>query len=301
MGTIVQARCVFTMPFYFESCGVFNTTILFALEVCVMEQLSPAEFSVVYNFFSLVVATMGAAFVFFMGARSNLAPQYRVSMLVSAVVVGVAGYHYFRIFQSWDAAFALNEAGTAYIATGQPFNDAYRYADWLLTVPLLMVEAVAVLSLSKEVRGKMLAKLSFAAALMIALGYPGEIAADNSTRMIWGTLSTIPFCYILYVLWVEMSRATENESGEVKVLFRNMRLLILGTWGVYPIAFLFPVFGIASASAVVGLQVGYSIADITAKAGYGLMIYAIARSKSQSEGYAVGHSDNDSPRLAAAS
>ena len=192
-----------------------------------MESLTPTEFNLVYNFLSLAIAVMGAAFVFFVGARGNLAPHYRVSMIVSAVVVGVAGYHYFRIFQSWEAAYALNEAGTAYLSTGKPFNDAYRYADWLLTVPLLMVEAVAVLGLSKGVRGKMIAKLSIAAAAMIALGYPGEIATENSTRMIWGTLSTIPFIYILYVLWVELGKATKDESGEVKVLFRNLRLLLL--------------------------------------------------------------------------
>jgi bacteriorhodopsin len=78
-----------------------------------------------------------------------------------------------------------------------------------------------------------------------------------------------------------------------------MRLLLLATWGVYPIAYLFPVLGVSGASAMIGLQVGYSIADITAKAGYGLMIYGIAKSKSEAEGY-EGAADAHAARPVAA-
>ena len=242
-----------------------------------METLTISQYSTVYNFLSLAIASMGAAFIFFIGAREKVDKTYRGALLVSAVVVAVAAYHYFRILQSWEGAYAL--ADGVYQATGVQFNDAYRYADWLLTVPLLMVEVVAVLGLSRSKSTPLFAKLSIAAFLMIATGYPGEIATDTTTRLIWGTISTIPFAYILYVLWGELSKALENESEKVKTLMRNTKLLILGTWGVYPIAYLFPVFGIAGADAMVGLQVGYSIADITAKAGMGLMIFAIARAK----------------------
>ena len=61
-----------------------------------------------------------------------------MSVILSTMVVGIAGYHYFRIFGSWEAAYVLE--GGAYVASGTPFNDAYRYMDWLLTVPLLVVE-----------------------------------------------------------------------------------------------------------------------------------------------------------------
>jgi hypothetical protein len=75
-----------------------------------------------------------------------------------------------------------------------------------------------------------------------------------------------------------------EQPREVGVLLRNLRLLILGTWGVYPIAYLAPVLGISGAGSMVGLQVGYTVADITAKAGMGLMIYAIAREKTRAAG-----------------
>lgn len=247
-------------------------------------ELSAAQYELVYAGFSLCIASMAAAFVFFMGARSQVGEKYRPALLVSALVVGIACYHYFRIFNSWEAAFELTAAGT-YAKTAVPFNDAYRYADWLLTVPLLLVEVVAVLALTRGKAGPMLAKLSIAAVLMIATGYPGEIAAagDNSTRLIWGTISTIPFLYILYVLWVELSKSLDRQPDEVKVLVRNLRLLILGSWGVYPIAYLFPAFGIDGAGAMVGLQVGYTLADLIAKPGMGLMIYAIARIKTRAD------------------
>ena len=181
------------------------------------------------------------------------------------------------LFNSWHEAYALRDG--AYVATGAPFNDGYRYVDWLLTVPLL----VAVLALDKAVRGKIMARLVFAAVAMIALGYPGEVATETSARTFWGLASTVPFVYILYVLWVELSKAAANNSDEVRILLRNTRLLILGTWGFYPIAYLMPMLGISGASAEVSLQVGYSIADIAAKCGYGVMIYHIARAKMASE------------------
>ena len=73
----------------------------------------------------------------------------------------------------------------------------------------------------------------------------------------------------------------------MKVLLRNTRLLLLGTWGFYPIAYLMPLVGVSGANATVSLQVGYSLADILAKCGYGVMIYAIARAKMEASGEAA--------------
>jgi bacteriorhodopsin len=245
-------------------------------------ELSEAQYLLVYNVLSLAIAAMLASFVFFVLARQQLALSYRPAMIMSSLVVLIAGYHYLRIFNGWGASFHA-ESG-AYKPTGVPFNDAYRYVDWLLTVPLLCAELVAVLNLKQGVRGPMMAKLVVAAVLMIGLGYPGEISSDNTTRGIWGFLSTLPFVYILYVLWVELAKAAGTESPKVKVLLRNTRLLLIGTWGFYPLAYLLHQAGVSGSSALVGVQVGYSIADITAKCGYGVMIYAIARAKMEAHG-----------------
>ena len=245
--------------------------------------LSAVQYELVYNMLSLAIAAMFASFAFFVMARQQLTSKYRPAMIMSALVVGIAGYHYWRIFNSWGDAYVLSEAGT-YVASGQPFNDAYRYVDWLLTVPLLAAELVSVLALAAVVRKPLMTKLVIAAVLMIATGYPGELATDATTRAVWGTISTIPFCYIVYALWVELSKATTDASPRVREMLGNTRLLLIATWGFYPITYMFPMFGIAGSNVEVGLQVGYSIADILAKCGYGFMIYGIARAKMEAEG-----------------
>jgi len=152
-------------------------------------------------------------------------------------------------------------------------------------VPLLVAELVAVLALQAKTRNSLMAKLVIASVAMIALGYPGEVATDSTTRTVWGLLSTVPFAYILVVLWTELGRAARDNSSHTRVLLRNTQLLLLGTWGFYPIAYMMPLFGIGGgATSEVALQLGYSLADIAAKCGYGIMIYQIARSKMDAEG-----------------
>ena len=246
-----------------------------------MPTLTVSQFSLVYNALSFVFAAMLAAFVFFILSRQNIAPQLRNALTMSALVVVVAGYHYFRIFESWNAAYILKDG--VYTASGQPFNDAYRYIDWLLTVPLLVAELIASLGLSRKVGGNLTARLAVAAALMVALGYPGEIAADNTTRLIWGVLSTLPFLYIVYTLFTELGRSTTSQPAEVKALFGRARLLMLATWGFYPIVYSLKYFGNLNADVVIAVQIGYCIADVLAKAGFGVMIYMIARAKTEAE------------------
>lgn len=259
--------------------------------------LTAGQYSLIFNMFSFTLATLLAAFVFFILSRSQVGEKYRGALVMSALVVGVAAYHYFRISQSFSDAFVFSNG--VYEPTGQPFNDAYRYVDWLLTVPLLVIELVAVLALARAKTLSLSARLAGAAALMIILGYPGEMADTVTARAIWGALSTIPFLYIIYVLWTELGKAVERQTDEVRILFRNTRWLLLATWGFYPIVYLLPMIGIAGATAFVGVQVGYSIADVAAKAGYGVMIYAIARAKTRADEEALATVPAESVAIAA--
>ncbi|MER3479632.1 MAG: xanthorhodopsin [Meiothermus sp.] len=245
-----------------------------------LPELSFGQYQLVYNALSLTLAVMAASAVFFILARSYVAPRYQIALYISATVVFIAAYHYFRIFNSWSEAFTL--ANGVYKPTGIAFNDAYRYADWLATVPLLLTELVLVLGLTRERTNNLILKLVVASVLMLGLGYPGEIARDNpGVRVFWGTLSTIPFLYILYVLWVELTKVLESQPPRVRLLTRNMRLLLLASWGFYPIAYLFPVLGLSGAGAEVAVQVGYSLADILAKPFFGLLLFAIAVEKTR--------------------
>jgi len=261
-----------------------------------MPNLTSFQYNAVDNIFSMTVATMGAAALFLYMSRAHVDPEYRPALLVSGLVVSIACYHYFMIRHSWHGAYTLVDGN--YNATGAAFNDFYRYADWILTVPLLMVELVAVLRLHAEKATSLLTRLVIAAALMIALGYPGEVIADPSRwseRVMWGALSSIPFFYILYVLWTELTKSLDSQPPAARRLLEIARLVILVTWAVYPIAYALggtpdalaakagtanATSGIVGANGVVGLQIGYAIADMTAKAGFGVLIYLIAKAKS---------------------
>ena len=262
-----------------------------------MPNLSVFQYNAVDNIFSMTVATMGAAALFLYMSRAHVDPEYRPALLVSGLVVSIACYHYFMIRHSWHDAYTLADGG--YKATGAAFNDFYRYADWILTVPLLMVELVSVLRLPAQKATSLLTRLVIAAAAMIALGYPGEVIADPAKwgeRVMWGALSSVPFFYILYVLWTELTKSLDSQPPAARRLLEIARLVILVTWAVYPIAYALggtpealqakagvadAANGILGANGVVGLQIGYAIADMTAKAGFGVLIYLIARAKSK--------------------
>ena len=244
-----------------------------------MPELTYAQYFSVYNVLSLAIASMMATFVFFALVRHEITMKYRGSVTAGAMVVFIAAYHYFRIFNNWVDAYHINPSG-GYSPTGLPFNHAYRYIDWMLTVPLLVIELILILGLTRKVTGSLIFKLSVASFLMILFGYIGETDRVSQTvfshRGLWGTLSSIPFAYILVVLVGELRACMRRSTPQVSILLRNTGLLTLFAWGFYPIAYMAPFFGLTGAGAEMGLQVGYSIADIVAKCGYGLLIHAIA-------------------------
>ncbi|MFN4173734.1 MAG: bacteriorhodopsin-like [Parachlamydiaceae bacterium] len=246
-----------------------------------MTDLTIGQYTLVYNILSFVIAAMGASTVFFFFSRDLVLKKYRLALYVSGIVTLIACYHYFRIFNSWEAAYTLS--GDSYKASGVPFNDAYRYVDWLLTVPLLLVELVAVLNLAWDKSKHLLLTLVPAAFLMILLGYPGEIATDSQTRWIFFVLSMIPFLYILYVLYFRLGDSLSNQPEKVVSYVSLIRNLTLVAWSFYPIAYLFNEFR-DTGFGLTAVQVGYSIADVVAKCGYGIIIFWIARAKTEADG-----------------
>jgi bacteriorhodopsin len=219
----------------------------------------------VYNALSFGTAVMLGAFVYFLTQMNSVAKQYRNGVAVSAVVVGIAGYHYFRMWSGWAE-------GTV--------NEGYRYADWLITVPLLVIELLIVLGVTADRRKKLMTTLVPATVLMIGLGYPGETSANETTKWTFWVLSMIPFLYILFTLSGELKAAKARETGAVSTSINNATKILLVTWLVYPISYLIPVVFTVSDGAEAGRQVAYTIADITAKALYGLMILNIAKARS---------------------
>ena len=244
--------------------------------------LTEGQYQLVYNAFSFVFAAMLAGFLFFLLSRTRVSPKYRMALTVSTLVVAIAGYHYLRIFDSWVAAFDLVDG--SYVSNGT-FNEGYRYVDWLLTVPLLLAELVLVLGLARVARMRMITKLGIAAALMIILGYPGEVATDAATKWAWWIAAMIPFINILYVLFGELGKTLKTMTPRVAGLVNAARWLLLASWAFYPVAFLLPLTGLSPETAEVARQVGYSIADVVAKPVFGVVIFFIALAKSEEDGY----------------
>jgi bacteriorhodopsin len=252
-----------------------------------MLKLSANEWNTVYNIFSFGLICMIACTVYTLVSQGRVLAKYRNALVMSSMVTFIAGYHYWRIFNSFNEAsmdMSIKIGGDQ-----GAFNEAYRYVDWLLTVPLLLVEVIAVLALAKEVSRSLITRLVPASAAMIALGYPGEISNDQNTQVLYGVLSTLPFLYILYVLFVELGKSLDRQPEGVAATVGRLRLLLIATWGVYPISYILGMGGDATSQQFVGVQVGYTVADILAKCVFGLTILKIARMKSMAEGMKEDH------------
>lgn len=245
------------------------------------DTMEPNQFNLVYNVLSFSLATMMATTIFCWLRVSSCAEKYKSALIITGLVTFIAAYHYMRIFNSWTEAYVWTADGTLE-ETGVPFNDAYRYMDWLLTVPLLLIEIILVMKLTAEETSSMSMTLGASAALMIILGYPGESITEGNLggRWLYWTLAMIPFCYIVYTLLVGLSAATAAESDpKVASLIKKAQLATVISWCTYPIVYVFPMFGVQGSNVVVMIQIGYSISDIISKCGVGLLTYTIAMAK----------------------
>jgi bacteriorhodopsin len=244
------------------------------------------QFQLVYNVLSFSLASMMATTLFLWMRVPAVNARYQTALIISGLVTFIAAYHYMRIFNSWTEAYEYKLDKTDPEVTGIPFNDAYRYMDWLLTVPMLLMEIVLVMKLSADEASKKCATLGVSAALMIVLGYPGELVVegDLSVRWTYWFLAMLPFCYIVYELLVGLASATNAESNDkVKALISRAQLVTVVSWLTYPVVYIFPMIGFSGASAVVAIQVGYCASDVIAKCGVGLIIYSITAAKSELE------------------
>jgi len=252
----------------------------------VMYAMSDLQFQAVYNVLSFALASMMATTVFLWFRSSAVKDQYKSAVLISGLVTFIAAYHYLRIFNSWVEAYHYSVDKVDPVVTGVPFNDAYRYMDWLLTVPLLLIEILLVMKLSDAEYSAKAKSLGVGSALMIVSGYYGEltVTGDLTPRWICWFISMIFFLYIVYELLVGLSSATNNEADPiVKGKIQTAQLVTVISWCTYPVVYLFPMLGINAAQAVVSIQIGYCASDIISKCGVGILIYQITYAKSSKE------------------
>lgn len=157
---------------------------------------------------------------------------------------------------AYGVAYAVvGEVKGAYtvVAIGKPFNDAYRYVDWLLTVPLLLLELVLVMGLPVDETRSLAWKLGVSSAVMVAFGYPGEISSDTTTRWIFWAIVMIPFLFVVGTLVVGLApkKGKKGDKGDVDsqrldTLLSAARYLTVFSWCTYPVIYCVKIFGVNS-------------------------------------------------------
>jgi len=263
-----------------------------------MYEMTDIQFQTVYNVLSFSLASMMATTMFLWFRSFAVQEKYKSAVLISGLVTFIAAYHYARIFNSWVEAYHYGRGNIEHGAmtlpnpslTGVPFNDAYRYMDWLLTVPLLLIEILLVMNLPEAEYSSKSWTLGLFAALMIVSGYYGELFVSGDLTPRWGCwfVSMGFFLYIVYELLVGLSAATNSEPDAViRSKISTAQVVTVISWCTYPVVYLFPMLGISAAKAVVSIQVGYCISDIVSKCGVGLMIYQITKAKSSKDALLV--------------
>jgi len=256
--------------------------------------MSDLQYQAVYNVLSFALASMMATTMYLWFRSFAVEERYRSAVLISGLVTFIAAYHYMRIFNSWVEAYEYKptpihngamDLGNPSL-TGVPFNDAYRYMDWLLTVPLLLIEILMVMKLDERDYNDKAKNLGVGSALMIISGYYGElvITGDLTPRWMCWFISMFFFLYIVYELLVGLSEATNSEADPViQAKIKTAQVMTVISWCTYPVVYLFPMMGIQASHAVMGIQIGYCASDIISKCGVGLTIYQITYAKSSKE------------------
>merc|ERR1711977_619425 len=238
--------------------------------------MTDVQYQAVYNVLSFALASMMATTMYLWFRSFAVMEKYRSAVLISGLVTFIAAYHYIRIFNSWVDAYEYKpqsvkdgamELGNPAL-TGVPFNDAYRYMDWLLTVPLLLIEILLVMKLDAHTYSEKAKTLGVGSALMIVSGYYGElvITGDLTPRWMCWALSMCFFLYIVYELLVGLSSATNEESDPViKGKISTAQVMTVISWCTYPIVYLFPMIMQNGGSIVVAIQISAAKSD---KGGY---------------------------------
>ena len=216
--------------------------------------------------FWLATAIMLASTVFFFVERGDVKRKWRTSMTVAGLVTGIAFWHYLY----------MREAHLAGDVT-----TVFRYMDWLVTVPLQIIEFYLILAAVTVVPVLLFWKLLGAALVMLIFGFLGEVQLIDSTLgFIVGMAGWI---YIIYEVFAgeasKLSDASNNKGGQFA--FNSLRLILTVGWAIYPIGYF---IGYIGGGADLGtVNVIYNIADLVNKTAFGLAIWAGATMDSQKD------------------
>ena len=215
--------------------------------------------------FWLISMALVASTVFFFIERDRVAAKWKTSLTVSGLVTLVAAVHYFYMRDVW-------------VSTGET-PTVYRYIDWLITVPLLMVEFFLILSAITKVPAGVFWRLLIGTTLMLVFGYLGEAGYMNVTVAF--VIGTAAWLYVLYEIFAgEAGKLNAaNASPAVQSAFNLMRWIVTIGWAIYPIGYVAGyMMGTADADT---LNIIYNLADVLNKIAFGLIIWHVAVTESE--------------------
>ena len=226
---------------------------------------------VTFFLFFVGYISMGAAFVFFMAERNSVAPQYRTTMTISALIVGIAAFHYYYM-------------RGVYADYGE-VSIEYRYMDWIITVPLMALKFPSLVGKEAITDDKFLG-LGFTgicfsgAIIMIGFGYLGESGAiDGMLGLILGGVGWAMIIVATGTPW-SSGKGVDNSKIAPELMWSTnaLRWFICVGWVIYPIGYLFnPEAGVSSAVSAEVMAVLYNIADMINKIGFGVVAWMGAK------------------------
>lgn len=253
---------------------------------------SPIQYFAVSHLLALWFAVMLGWLVYFVMTVKQAAPKYRVLSALSGVVMVSAFLILFFQWQSRENAFVFNEMTGMFEKKAQEvFTNGYRYLNWLIDVPMLLIQILFVVTLWVAKRFKLGAQFVISWAAMIILGYIGQFYETSSVSalLIWGALSTVFFIHIVWLMNKIIKDGSKDESiaPRARKILRNIWTLFIISWTLYIVAYLMPVISM-SADGVVVRQLVFTAADISSKVIYGIMLMRVVTIRSkEEEGYSL--------------
>ena len=214
--------------------------------------------------FWLVSVAMVASTVFFLYEGMHVKASWRTSLLVVGLVTLIAAIHYYYMRGYW-------------ISTGES-PIVYRYIDWLLTVPLQMIEfylilVAAGLAISQSVFWRLL----IGTLIMLLGGYAGEIGWLSPA--LGFVIGMFGWAYIIFEIFRGESSIIATKQESIKQAFGALRLIVVVGWAIYPLGYIFglltPMVGFGGIN-IDFLNIAYNLADFINKILFGLIIWNVA-------------------------
>ncbi len=234
--------------------------------------------SLLHASFTLVFIAFSACAFFLYMERDRVPERYRTAIRLSTVYVAIAAVNYWFMKDSFVATGA---SGT------HVFPTHYRYIDWVLTTPLMLLEFPLLLGVGEKGKNFMF-RLVALDLLMIAAGYFGELT-PGMPALHYGLflVGCVAWLAILVQLFAALSDLPDNLPDSVRRGVRTMGVFVVAGWAVYPLGYFCPLLGLPGEAR----ELVYNAADLGNKVGLCLIVYFAARNAASSEGVAEASED----------